>query len=217
MNASKRVRVLWSKIRGRLLWALEPLGFSRSARPRTFEIAYVILVSSEVHNYMTRLQLDILRRYGANPGLTASPHITLKLGFEVSEIEPFAAYLDRIAGDIEPFEICVRNIDVFDGGIIFLDVEQDPRLENLRRRILRDLSEKYGVEPYPLEGDQYRFHATLAYGLSNRDFERAWKELKDLKVEFRFVFDTLGLFCHTGDGWITYRRAVLSLRASRLS
>lgn len=182
----------------------------RADKVRTFEIAYVILVSDEVHNYMSRLQIDILKEYGMNPGLKASPHITLKLGFQVSGIEPFERYFDKLVSEIETFEICIVGIGFFDEGIIFMDVEHSPQLERLRRRILKDLSEQHGVEPYPLEGDRYRFHATLAYGLSNRDFARARRALKDVKIEFRFALDTLALFCHTGDEWITYKRAMLS-------
>jgi 2'-5' RNA ligase len=173
---------------------------------RSFEIAYVILLSDEAHNYMSKLQIDILRRYGVNPGLKATPHITLKLGFQASEIEPFERYFDELVSGIEPFEICVKDMGFFDEGIIFIDVEHNPQLERLRRRILGDLSEQHGIQPYPLEGDRYHFHATLAYGLSKHDFARARRELQDLKVEFRFLLDTLALFCHTGEEWIAYKR-----------
>jgi len=182
---------------------------------RSFEIAYVILVSDEAHNYMSKLQIDILKKYGMNPGLKATPHITLKLGFEASGLEPFERYFDKLVSEVEPFEICIKNIGFFDEGIIFMDVEHNPRLEKLRRRILKDLSEQHGVEPYPLEGDRYHFHATLAYGLSNRDFARARQTLKDIKVEFRFTLDALALFCHTGDEWIAYKRATVSQSPTR--
>jgi len=176
---------------------------------RNFEIAYVILVSEEVHNYMSRLQVQILKEFGVNPGLKADPHITLKLGFEASGLDPYERYLDELARETEPFEICIRDIGFFEEGIIFMDVEDNPPLEKLRRRILNELSERHGIEPYPLEGDRYHFHATLAYGLSKRDFAKAQRALRDTKVEFRFVLDTLALFCHTGDGWIAYKRATV--------
>jgi len=180
---------------------------------RSFEIAYVILVGEEVHNYMSKMQIGILKEYGVNPGLKASPHITLKLGFEASGLDPYERYLDELAREIEPFEICVRDIGFFDEGIIFMDVEENLALEKLRRRILADLWDRHGIEPYPLEGARYHFHATLAYGLSKRDFAKAQRALRDTKVQFRFVLDTLALFCHTGDEWIAYKRATLSKRS----
>jgi len=205
-----------SPLGGIYRFILRALKYLRLAdRGRTFEIAYVILVSDEVHNYMSKLQIDILKEYGMNPGLKASPHITLKLGFEVSELEPFERYFDKLVGEIEPFEICMKDIGFFDEGIIFMDVERNPQLEKLRRRILKDVSEQCGVEPYPLEGDRYHFHATLAYGLSKHDFARARQTLKDMKVEFRFALDTLALFCHTGNEWVVYKRATVSQSLTR--
>jgi 2'-5' RNA ligase len=218
MSFSKALKSLPGGIHRFFLRALKFLRLAN--RDRSFEIAYVILVSDEVHNYMSKLQLDIFKRYGANPGIKASPHITLKLGFNVSNIEPFEQYFDQLVDEIEPFEICLRNIGFFDEGIIFMDVEHNPQLETLRRRILNDLSEQHGIKPYPLEGDRYHFHATLAYGMSKHDFARARIKLKDLKVEFRFVLETLGLFCQTGDDlyeWITYKRSVLSRSIARPS
>lgn len=185
----------------------------RAELVRTFEIAYVIFVSDEIHNYMTKLQYDILRRYGPNPGIRSTPHITLKLGFQVSNIEPFERYFDELVRETEPFEITVRNIGFFDEGIVFMDVEHTPPLDRLRRRILSDLAARFDIQPYPLEGDGYRFHATVAYGMAPQDFAAARASLGDLRVDFRFALKTLGMLCQTGDDsyeWMTYKRAVLA-------
>jgi hypothetical protein len=80
----------------------------------------------------------------------------------------------------------------------------------LRREILRDLSEKFGVEPSPFEGDQYHFHATLEYGLSKDVLASTRDEFVNIKIEYRFVLDTLGLLVRSGNGWCTYKRARLS-------
>lgn len=211
MKLSEAFRSLLGGIHRLFLRALKYLRLA--SRDRSFEIAYVILVSDEVHNYMSKLQLDILKQYGANPGIKASPHITLKLGFNVSNIEPFEEYFDELIDEIDPFEICIRNIGFFEEGIIFMDVEHTQQLDRLRRRILHDLSVRHGIKPYPLEGDGYHFHATLAYGMPKHDFTHAKTKLENLKVEFRFVLETLGLLCNTGDDsyeWITYKRSVVS-------
>ncbi|MGH7184351.1 MAG: 2'-5' RNA ligase family protein [Nitrospiraceae bacterium] len=176
---------------------------------RTLEVAYVILLDDKAHNYMSKLEIELFKQYGPHEGLKATPHITLKLGFHVSDLEPFERYFDKLVTEIEPCEIYIKNIGFFDDmGIIFMDVVHTQQLERLRRRILSDLSEQHGIKPYPLEGDQYHFHATLAY-LSKHDFVRARRDLENTKVEFRFMLDTLGLICHTGGGWVTYKRTRL--------
>jgi 2'-5' RNA ligase len=104
----------------------------------------------------------------------------------------------------------VKNFGFFDeAGIVYMDVVHTPELDSLRRRIVNDLSMQYGIKPNDLEGDQYHFHATLAY-LSKNDLSRARRELEHVQIERRFRLNTLGLICHTGDGWITYKRARLS-------
>lgn len=209
-DAPSRVGSLLSRMYRYILRGGEGGGVQRSSQRRTFELAYVILVNDEVHNYMSKLEIDLMKQYGAHEGLKAPPHITLKLGFHVADIEPFERYFDELINEIEPFDICVKNFGFFDeAGIVYLDVAHTPELNSLRRRIVNDLSVRYGIKPNTLEGDQYHFHATLAY-LSRNDFTRARRELENVKIERRFVLNTLGLICHTGDGWITYKRARLT-------
>jgi 2'-5' RNA ligase len=156
---------------------------------------------------MRRLQIDILNQYGTVSAIAECQHITLKQAFEANVLEPFERYFDRLVNEIKPFEIVIKGIGSFDQGIIFLDVEQDIRLKALRLKILRDLSEQFGIKPHPLEDERYYFHATLAHKMSKADFAKTLQELKDRKVYFRFVFDTLGLFYFTGEEWITYKRS----------
>jgi len=167
-------------------------------------------VSEDLHNYMRRLQVGMLLEYGSSFGIEVSPHITLKQAFEVREVEPFERYFDRLVAEIEPFEITVRGVGVFDDGVIFMDVAKNGVLDSLRRRIVRDLATEFGVRPNDLEDDRYHFHATLAKGLPPAYLERARRALEGTLVEFRFPCDTLGLLSHTGTAWITYKRSVLA-------
>lgn len=208
-DAGSHLGSLISRMYRYILRGGEGGGVQKSRPGRTFELAYVILVSDEVHNYMSKLEIDLMKQYGAHEGLKASPHITLKLGFHVTDIEPFERYFDELVNKIEPFEICMKNFGFFDeAGIVYMDVVHTPELDSLRRRIVNDLSIQHGITPNALEGDRYHFHATLAY-LSKNDFSRARREFEHVQIERRFVMNTLGLICHTGDGWITYKRGRL--------
>lgn len=170
------------------------------------QVGYAILLSDEVHNFMRGLQVLILNQCVSASGMTETPHITLKQAFEVKSSEPFEQYFDRLVHEIEPFEIVIKGVDSFPDRVIFLDVEQDTRLETLRLKILRDLSEKFGIKPHPLEDERYYFHATLAYNISKEDFKEARQTFKEIRADFRFIFDTLGLMYFTGAEWMTYKR-----------
>jgi 2'-5' RNA ligase len=177
----------------------------RKASP--IQIAFVILVSDEIHNFMRGLEVELFHKYGVDRTLRDNPHISLKQGFEVDALEPFEAYFDKLAKEIRPFEIVIDGIGFFDQGIIYLDVKKDPRLETLRRRILRDLAGQFGVRPNPLEDERYHFHATLASGFPTKDFPKARQACETIRAEYRFVFDTLGLLYHIGGQWIIYKRS----------
>lgn len=189
--------------------ARSSLGIERAATLARPQIAIVLPLDHAAHNFMARHQVEILRRHGINEGLTAVPHVTLKLGFKTPDLETFAGYLDEVAKSTPTFEVTLRGIGSFEEGVIFLDVEPTPALDQLRRRIVRELAERYQIEPRPLEDDRFHFHSTLAYGLTQKAFEQELVRLTPLKPTFHFKAQTLALLCHTGDHWITYRRAAL--------
>lgn len=189
--------------------ALTSLGIHRSADLERPELAFVLPVGDDAHNYMTAVQVEVLKRQGINDALVAPPHITLKLGFKTADLGILADYLDEVARTTPPFEITMGRISAFDDGVIFMRVEPTEHLERLRRRIVRELRERFQIEPRALEEDRFRFHATLAYGLSKKGFEEELPRLSRLTPSFRFQAQTLAMFCHMGKHWITYRRAAL--------
>lgn len=173
-------------------------------------LAIAILLNDEIHNYMRKVQLQLLNEHDHEGGVRLeagrTPHVTIKQPFEAVSLERAEDYFDRLASEIEPFEIVVRGIGFFEGGVVFLDVGQDPRLVTLQRRVLADLADRFGTRPAEFEDDRYQFHATLAF-ISEDAFERVRAALRDVRTEFRFVFDTLGLFYRTDEGWVLYKRA----------
>ena len=176
---------------------------------RRLQLAIALFVSDEVHNAMSRLQLEILNRYERCPEIGTVPHITLKLGFPVTDIAPYEAYFDEIAEQAAPFRLEVRDLGFFDEGIIFVDVVPSVDLDRLRRRIVHDLESRFGVQPYPLEGDAFHFHATLTRDLPHRDFEDARRRFGERTFRSAFDVRSIGLFCHTGAEWLVYKRAEL--------
>jgi len=174
------------------------------------QLAFVIPLDDANSNQATRLQLGILQEYGRNPGLDAPPHITLKMGFGATDIAPFEIYLDQLASDVAPFDISIKNFGCFDEGILFLDVESNPALESLRQRILADLSRLHGIGAEPVEGTDFRFHVTLAHGFSKQEFARLRDSHASREIHFKFTARHIDLFCHTGNHWVTCKRASLT-------
>jgi 2'-5' RNA ligase len=172
-------------------------------------LVYAILLPDDVHNYMRRTQADVYERYEASRfTLPLEPHVTLKQPFEAADIAAHEEYLDRLAQETEPFELTLSGLGVFeDDGVLFLDVEQDPRLLALQHRIIDD----FGLAPAEFESGHprpYYFHATIATALAAGDLAEARARHAPTPA-FRFAIDRLALFRETEDTWTLYKRVRL--------
>jgi 2'-5' RNA ligase len=184
----------------------------RAGDPERWEVAVALLLdgATDAYNHVTALQLAIRRRAGVNEGLSAPPHISLKLGFGATDLDGLARLLDEVAARTEAPEIALGNVASFrDEGILFLDVVKTPELDRLRRDIVGQLAERFQVRPNRYEGDVFHLHVTLAYGLPRREFERECALLAPEAAPFRFRARSLALLCWTGTHWMTVRRATL--------
>jgi 2'-5' RNA ligase len=173
------------------------------------QLAYVILLPDDVHNFMRGVQADLYGRYEGNrTTLSLEPHVTLKQPFDTDALDRYERYFDQLAAETDPFEIVMRGFGFFDAeGVVFLDVDQDGRLLALQHKILSELSLEAAMyesgEPVP-----YHFHGALATALSPDDLGDARATFSDTP-EFRFPLERLGLFRYTEDTWTLYKRAKL--------
>lgn len=181
----------------------------RSGQRDTMQLAVVILLDDETAHHSNAVRNGIYRKYGRNPALDAHPHITLKMGFPAQDTAPFENFVEQIAANTAPFEVSLRDFGFFDEGILFLNVEPNHELENLRQRVLTGLLEQYGVTAEVVEGPQFHFHVTLAYGLSKRDFAELKESFSQQELRVAFQAKHINLFRHTGRQWVTCNRAPL--------
>lgn len=174
------------------------------------QLGIAIIVGDAAHNAMRRLQLVIARACGGNPALHQIPHVTVKQPFHAKALEPVERYFDSLVGSFAPFEVQLGGIGLFEtDGVVFLEVAPSAQLEALRQRVLRDLSERLGVVPRDIEDERYRFHASLAYNLSEEQLARAREAVRGVDLTLRLAVDALGLFYYTGELWILYKRSRL--------
>ena len=172
--------------------------------------AVVLPLGVESSNWITRAQFDLLRRHGGNAALEASPHVSLKLGFTIPDLEPLAGWLERLARVTPPVRLTLGGVACFDEGILYLGVAPTVELDRLRRRVVAELAREFGVVPGPLEGDGFVFHATVCYGLPRLVIEAELARLRALPASFDELAGVIDLWIHTGAHWIPYRRALLA-------
>ncbi|MGZ4354751.1 MAG: 2'-5' RNA ligase family protein, partial [Gaiellaceae bacterium] len=137
-------------------------------------IGFAALVPDHVQNFMRSAALDLHERFGTSgPSTTIEPHVTFKQPFE-GDVREAAAYLDRLAGSTQPFELVLDRYATFEAeGVLFLDVvEGGDRVLELQRRTLDELA----VAPADYESGvptPFRAHATLAVGLTAEQLAEA--------------------------------------------
>jgi 2'-5' RNA ligase len=185
-------------------------GIGRQNNYKNLEAAIVLLLPDGVQNELQRWQLDTLRRHGLNPGLSAPPHITLKLGFKYEDINAIADNMAELAGQIAPLPVLLKDFMHFDEGIIFLDVAPDEALERCRQSVVQMVSQRHGVQPRPIELAGFRSHVTLTYGLPKQRFEQERERFAALPVRFACVLDRMALLIRVDDHWVTYRSCQLA-------
>ena len=179
------------------------------------QLAIVIPLPDEIAHEVVKLQLSIFRQYGTHDGLESQPHVTLKMGFPAADIGSAVTFLEQQAARISSIPLEIDGFDTFDEGILFLDVKPNPALESMRQGLLRDFETALGFAPLPIEGPGFRFHVTVAAGLSAREFGRLRDDFKARRMSFQFMARHMDLICYTGAHWVLCRRLKLATTGER--
>jgi 2'-5' RNA ligase len=168
-------------------------------------IGFSVLLDDESHNFARELELELCKKFGLCAGLRQSPHITIKATFETDILKPFVKYLEMLSKEIKSFEIELSGFGNFKQDVIFIDVKENKHLSNLHLKILEQMKKEFGLNPDKFEGENVKFHSTIAYNdLTPTKFKDAMKYLQDFNPKFKFKIRYLCLFYNLGkdEGWI---------------
>lgn len=168
-------------------------------------IGFGILLNGESFNLARKLELELCKKFGLCWGLKQPPHITIKCPFETKELDKFTNYLQDLSKNVKSFEIELEDFNYFEPKVIFLDVKENPKLKKLHFKIIKDLKEKFCIEPHQFEGNKIKFHSTLAViDVTKQKFLRAKKYLEKYKPKLKFKAKSIGIFYYLGKnaGWI---------------
>lgn len=175
------------------------------------KIGYAILLNNESHNFIRQVQLELHQETGI--GLARqTPHVTIKSPFDTNQIDDFVNYLEELARRMKPIHLELEGFGHFGNKVIFLDVKKNQELEDWHGVILKELKEQFGVTPDPFEGENIKFHASIAGFNREESFQQAYDYLSQYQPKYSFSASELGLFYYLGEGkgWIVNRRINLS-------
>jgi 2'-5' RNA ligase len=165
---------------------------------------FVALLPPElIQDQVRQIQSDFEFRYSTKATLKAPPHITLIPPFELSKdrIEPLQIELEKFAKTRSPFMINLSGFAAFPPRVIYLDVLPNPVLPDLYADITTTLANTLSIiDPYASR--PFVPHMTVAFrDLTPDNFELAWAEFRDRKINFEFEATNLTLLAHDEQKW----------------
>ena len=156
-----------------------------------------------IQDEVRQIQSDFEVRYSSKSTLKSPPHITLIPPFEISSdrIELLQIELEEFAKTRSPFTINLSGFAAFPPQVIYLDVVPNSVLPNLYVDIATTLENTLGIiDPYASR--PFVPHMTVAFrDLTPDNFELAWAEFRDRKINFEFEATNLTLLAHDEQKW----------------
>jgi 2'-5' RNA ligase len=147
--------------------------------------------------------------YQSKASMNSPPHITLHPPFKLKQEgaeEKLEQALQELASGFKPFEARLKNYGAFKPRVIFIDVEKEPAMEKLQKRVVERVmphaeAEKKRAEP------AFHPHMTLAFrDLSKDNFHRAWKEYESKELSYSWEVSQFVLLKHNGKHWEEHRQ-----------
>ena len=136
---------------------------------------------------------------------TTVPHFTWHI-CDTYELQAAIPLLERIASEVEPFEILVEGVGSFisQAPIVYLKIKPNPPLIKLHTRLWQELL-PYAREPNMLYSpSMWRPHVTLALqDLGAEQLEPVLAYVGGQKISWRITIDHYSLLTQTTDGAIT--------------
>ncbi|MCX5935085.1 MAG: 2'-5' RNA ligase family protein [Pseudanabaena sp. LacPavin_0818_WC45_MAG_42_6] len=165
---------------------------------------FVALLPPElIQDQVRQIQSDFEFRYSTKATLKAPPHITLIPPFKLSSdrIEALQIDLEKFAKTRSPFTINLSGFAAFPPRVIYIDVVPNLVLPNLYVDIAAIFANTLSIiDPYASR--PFVPHMTVAFrDLTPNNFEMAWAEFRDRKINFEFEATNLTLLAHDDQKW----------------
>jgi 2'-5' RNA ligase len=160
-----------------------------------FTIGIGVLFNQKTNNKLRQFELMLAEKSNNWSGLGQPPHITVKVPFEVKDIdavETVANFMTELAQNTKSFNITLRGFNNFGDKVLYAAIENTTELLKLSEALLEQLTQPGNAREY--ERGRTVFHSTLAMNLSESEYRICRKALQDTSLEIDTEVVGLGLF-----------------------
>lgn len=142
--------------------------------------------------------------YNSKASLNSLSHITLHMPFWLRDkkMDSLIKLLSRIAEESRDFGIQLKGFGSFPPKAIFLEVEENDKLNKLQNKIKTSFRRELKLMNSNYKDQAFHPHITLAFrDLSKENYQKAWAKFKDQNFEGKFNANALLLLKHDGKRW----------------
>lgn len=169
-----------------------------------YSLAY--LLTGDLKKYHKNLTKDLAKRFD-EPYILDNPipaHITLKYPFSTSKIKEIEILLTEFVKNNNSYPIKIKKIANFHKKVIVLHADFSNGAIKTHRRLMKELKQIKGLEWNKFDKEE-KFHITLIYGNTPKNFKRIWDYATYLKPDFDIEFDNITILKKPRKYWRIYR------------
>lgn len=182
-------------------------------------ICIAALTDSVTQNNARKIAFDLSTNYDIGTLSARLPlHISLKQSFKVKSIEELEEYFDNFTCSLSPFYVKIEKTELLSmedefktTQILWYKMVDSAELRNLHERLNSELYEHFGIQKQGFDGENWKFHSTIAYDINKENVFNKYLAENDLSVSSKLVkIDKLAIFFSPNDkltpgDFITYK------------
>ena len=185
---------------------LIPIGLKWKKVSRMSESLYFIAVvpTVEIQEEITKLKQEVAEKYESKHALKSPPHITLHMPFKWKDkrYKELVAVMEKLNSDFEPFEVQLKDFDFFELRVVFVDVVENEKLNQLQKVVVDICRKQLKLDNANYKNRPFHPHVTIAFrDLKKRMFYEAKKEFEFREVSYKFQVTEISLLKHDGKKW----------------
>ena len=165
-----------------------------------------VLPPEEIQDEITHLKHEVAEKFDSKHALRSPPHITLHMPFKWKDkrYEELVDVIKNLNSELMPFEVRLKNFDFFEPRVVFVDVAENGRLEELQKKVVDACRKQLRLDNANYKNRPFHPHVTIGFrDLKKRLFYEAKKEFEERNYDSSFQVDQITLLKHDGKKWNT--------------
>lgn len=122
------------------------------------------ILDNKIENEIRNIANKLNENYGLSTVAFSLPqHISLKISFECDNYKKVIQFIKSQLNSISSFDVEIIDITKIDGGLIWLDINENETLRSIHNLLNISLLNKFDIPLKNFDGKDFKFHSTLFF------------------------------------------------------